>query len=48
VFSEQCIKRFAGSTDKPLTYTVFVGARRFANGEEATSCTWRRRDDFGS
>ncbi|MCE1181333.1 MAG: hypothetical protein LWW81_03370 [Rhodocyclales bacterium] len=48
MIGEQCVKRFAGPTDKPLTDTVFVRARRFAYGQETTSCAWRWWDDFGS
>jgi len=42
------IQGLAGTTDKTLTYTVFIGARRFANSKQAILWAWGWRNDLGA
>jgi hypothetical protein len=42
------VERFAGASDKTLTYAVFVCARCFTYGQEAIFSARSRRNDLGT
>lgn len=47
IFEHEPVEGFTGTSDKTLTYAIFVTSRCFTNGQKAVDWAWSRLDDLG-